>query len=92
MQSTEVKSNVFYAVFSSAEQLGSQGELIVSLKYTHRDGVHPSVHLFERSSLKPLCQSKPNQVSSLELGTKVCINAQGRMTKMDTTPIYGKKL
>ena len=32
------------------------------------------------------------QASSPELGTKVCINAQGRMTKMDTTPIYGAKL
>ena len=31
MQSAEVKSNVFYAIFSSAEPLGSQGELIVSL-------------------------------------------------------------
>ena len=31
MQSAEVKSNVFYAIFSSAEPLCSQGELIVSL-------------------------------------------------------------
>ena len=31
MQSAEVKSNVFYAIFSSPEPLGSQGELIVSL-------------------------------------------------------------
>ena len=31
MQSAEVKSNVFYAIFSSARPLGSQGELIVSL-------------------------------------------------------------
>ena len=31
MQSAEVKSNVFYANFSSAEPLCSQGELIVSL-------------------------------------------------------------
>ena len=31
MQSTEVKSNVYYVIFSSAEPLGSQGELIVSL-------------------------------------------------------------
>ena len=54
MQSAEVKSNVFYAIFSSAEPLGSQGELIA------RDGVHPPVHLFQRSSLKPLCQSKPS--------------------------------
>ena len=30
MQSAEVKSNVFYAIFSSAEPLGSQGEFIVS--------------------------------------------------------------
>ena len=60
MQSAEVKSNVFYANFSSARLLCSQGELIVSLWYTHRDSVHPSVYLFQRSSLKPLCQSKPN--------------------------------
>ena len=32
------------------------------------------------------------KASSPELGTKDCINAQGRVTKMDTTPIYGKKL
>ena len=31
MQSAAVKSNVFYAIFSSARPLGSQGELIVSL-------------------------------------------------------------
>ena len=31
MQLAEVKFNVFYAIFSSAEPLGSQGELIVSL-------------------------------------------------------------
>ena len=31
MQSAEVKSNMFYAIFSSARRLGSQGELIVSL-------------------------------------------------------------
>ena len=31
MQSAEVKSNVFYAIFSSARPLGSQGELIMSL-------------------------------------------------------------
>ena len=31
MHSAEVKPNVFYAIFSSAEPLGSQGELIVSL-------------------------------------------------------------
>ena len=31
MQSAEVKSNLFYAIFSSAEPLGSQDELIVSL-------------------------------------------------------------
>ena len=65
MQSAEVKSNVFYAIFSSPELLGSQGELIVSLQYTHRDGVHPSIHLFQRSSLKPDCQSKPNFRKSL---------------------------
>ena len=31
MHSAEVKSNVFYAIFSSVEPFGSQGELIVSL-------------------------------------------------------------
>ena len=31
MQSAEDKSNVFYAIFTSTEPLGSQGELIVSL-------------------------------------------------------------
>ena len=45
MQWAEVKSNVFYAIFSSPELLGSQDELIVGW-YIHRDGVHPPVHLF----------------------------------------------
>ena len=31
MQSAEVKSNVLYAIFSSARPLDSQGELIVIL-------------------------------------------------------------
>ena len=31
MQSAEVTSNVFYAIFSSPEPLDSQGELLVSL-------------------------------------------------------------
>ena len=44
-------------VISSPEPLGSQGEL--------RAGVRPSVHHFQRSSLKPLDQSKPNFIWSL---------------------------
>ena len=27
-----------------------------------------------------------------EVGTKICINGPGHMTKMATTPIYGKNL
>ena len=40
MQSAEVKSNVFYAIFSSAEPLGSQGELIVHTS-TRRPSIRP---------------------------------------------------
>ena len=71
-----------FAIFSSPELSGSQGELIVY----PCSGVRPQ---FQTSPLKPLGQSKPN---SWEGGTKVYINGSGHMTKMATTPIYGKNL
>ena len=61
--------------------------------------VHPSRR---RPSIRPPCSKIASettlpikakfQASTPELETKVCINAQGRMIKMDTMPIYGKKL
>ena len=46
------------------------------------------------SSLKPLCQSKPNCMCRLleEEGMKVSINGPGHLTKMAAMPIYGKDL
>ena len=67
--------------FSSPEPLGSQGELIV-YPSSRRPSVRlrSSVHHFQRSYVEP----------PWEGGTKVCINGPGHMTKMATTPIYGK--
>ena len=89
MESAEVKSNMFYAIFSSAEPLGSQGELIVN---PSRRRPSTRSHFSEIVSETTAPIKAKFQASSPELGTKICINAQGRMTKMDTTPIYGKKL
>ena len=85
MQSAEVKFNVFYAIFSSARPLGSQYEHIV-----HPSRRRPSIRPpFSKIVSETTLQIKAKfQASSLELETKVCINVQGRMTKMDTTPIY----
>ena len=89
MQSAEVKSNVFYAIFSLPELLGSQGELIVH-QSRRRPFIRPSFsNIFSETTLPIKAKF---QASSSELGMKDCINAQGHMTKMETTPIYGKKL
>ena len=77
--------------FSSSEPLGLQSELIV-----YPSSRRPSVvHHFQRSSLKPLGQSKPHQSQNLcaaylEGGIKVYINGPGHMTEMAAMPIYGK--
>ena len=89
MQLAVVKSNVFYAIFGSAEPLGSQGELIVSLSRLGPSIRPPFSKIVSETTLPNKAKF---QASSPELETKVCINAQGRMTKMDTTPIYGEKL
>ena len=89
MQSADVKSNLFYAIFSSAEPLGSQGELIVNPS-RRRPSTRPPFSKIVSETTLPI--KAKVQTSSPESGTKVCINAQGRMTKMDTTPMYGKKL
>ena len=88
MLSAEVKSNVFYAIFSSARPLGSQGELIVH-PCRRRPFIRPPFLEIVSETTLPI--KAKFQAFSPELGTKVCINAQGRLTKMDTTPIYGKK-
>ena len=54
-----------------------------------------SIHHFQRSSSpKPLGQSKPDFIWTVEPqwdgGTKVCLRCLGHMTKMATTSIYGK--
>ena len=54
----------------------------------------PSIHHFQRSSPKPLGQSKPNFMWSLlgsGEGTKVSLGHLGHMTKMSATPMYGEK-
>ena len=89
MQSAEVKSNVFYAIFSSAEPLGSQVELKVHPS-RRRPSIRPPFSKIVSETTLPI--KAKFQASSPELGTKVCINAHGRITKMDTTPIYGKML
>ena len=52
---------------------------------------HVYDHHFQRSSLKPLGQSKPNFMWSL-LGKGERKNGPGHMTKMAAMPIYGKNL
>ena len=68
------------------------GELI---GYSWSGVRRPSVHNAQRSSPKPLGQSKPNFMWSLLGsigGTKVCSRHLGHMTKMAATSIYGKTL
>ena len=80
---------MIYAIFSSAEALGSQGELIV-YPSRRRPSIRPPFSKIVSETTLPI--KAKFQASSPELTMEVCINAQGRMTKMDTTPIYGKKL
>ena len=89
MQSAEVKFTVFYAILSSPELLGSQCELIVHPSTRHPSIRPPFSKIFSETTLQIKARF---QTSSSELGTKVCINAKGHTTKMDTTPIYGNKL
>ena len=49
------------------------------------------IHNAQRSSPKPLCQSKPNfMLPPWVGGTIFCPRHLGHMTKMAATPIYGK--
>ena len=66
---------------SSPELLGSKGELIVYSSMLRRPSI---VHHFQRSSPKPLGQSKPNFMWSHHWKGKKCLY------KWVTTPIYGK--
>ena len=89
MQSAEEKSNVFYAIFSTAEPLGSQGELIVHPSRRRPSSRPPFSKIVSETTLPIKAKF---QASSPESGRKVYIKAQGQISKMDTTPIYGKKL
>ena len=62
----------------------------VTLKYTHAPA---SVHIVQRSSFQN-CLANQNQIcveSQLLRATKACSPHLGHMTKMASTPIYGKK-
>ena len=81
---------------SSPEPLGSQGELIVY----PCSGVRPSSSVRRPSTISNIFSSEtawPIKAKFYveppwEVGTKVCINGPGHMTKMAPTPIYGKNL
>ena len=88
-QSAEVKYNVFHAIFSSPEPL-AYSELIVHPSRL-RTSIRPPFSKLLSETTFPI-KAKFQAESSSELGTKVCINARGHMTKMNTTPIYGKKV
>ena len=77
------------SLFDSPVPLGSQGDLVVY----PCSGVHPSVNHFQRYSLKPFAQSKPNFVWSIlgkEGGLSLYKLSGQMMTKMGV--IYGKNL
>ena len=77
-------------IFSSPEQLGSQGELIV-YPSSRRPSIvrQPFSKIFFSETAWPI-KAKFYVEPSWEGGTKVCINGPGHMTKMAATPIYGK--
>ena len=86
-------------IFSSPEQLGSQGELIVYPSSRRPSVVRrtlsvrrpPFSKIFFSETAWPI-KAKFNVEPPCEGGTKVYINGPGHMTKMAATPIYGKTL
>ena len=78
-------------IISSPEPLGSQGELIVYPSSRHPSVVRrpPFSKIFSSETAWPI-KAKFYVELPLEGGTKVYINGLGHMTKMATTPIYGK--
>ena len=89
----------YFAIISSPEPLGSQGELIVypSSRRPSSSVVRPSVvrppfsKIFSSETAWPI-KAKFYVEPPCEGGTKVCINGPGHMTKMAAMPIYGKNL
>ena len=71
------------------------GELIVYQSLSCPSVVPPSVHpstfscIFSSETTGPI-KLKFNTDTPQDAGTKVCSNGPGHMTKMPTTPIYGK--
>ena len=78
-------SCVPFHLFSSPEPK-AYGELIVWYSSLFRPSVFPH---FQRSSLKPLGQSKPIFYEASIGGTNVYITNPGHVTKMATMTIYG---
>ena len=89
MQAAEVKYNVFCAILAHRAVRRAYSELIV-LPSRRRPSIRPPFSKIFSETTLPI--KAKFQASSSELGTKVCIYAQGHLTKMNTTPIYGKKL
>ena len=73
--------------------LGKEGHEFIKMVSRSHDQVFV-VHNVQTYPLKPLGQLKPNFMWSRlgKGGTKQYINGPGHMTKMATTPIYGKNL
>ena len=83
---------IFNQVFSADYLAHLSRRLIGELIGYSWSAVRPSsVHNANRSSPKPLGQSKPNLCrASLGRGTKVCSWHLGHMTNMAAMPKYGK--
>ena len=87
------QEHIHHSFISSPEPLGSQGELIVY----PCSGFRPSSvrrtstfsNIFSSETAWPI-KAKFYVEPPWEGGTKVYINGPGHMTKMATTPIYGK--
>ena len=90
--------NLFAAIFSSPEPLGSQGELIV---YPWSGVRRPSVVRQSVPVRRPQCSNIFSETAWMIKakfyveppwvgGTKVYINGPGHMTKMAAMPIFGK--
>ena len=95
----------WYTLFSSPEQSGSQGELIVypcsgvrcrcrcrrRRRRCRRRRRQQCLNIFSSKTALPI-KAKLYVEPPWEGGTKVYINGPGHMTKMAAMPIYGKKL
>ena len=84
----QCRMNAKGSIFSSPEQLGSQGELIV-YPSSRRPSVRPPFSKIFSETNWPII-AKFYVKPPWEGGTKVYINGPGHMTKMAAMPIYGK--